>query len=353
MKTTLGLGIIVGPNDAKVLDRCLKSVVGSVFDDIAIVPTAYVWDIEEVARQYTRNIKQFEWRNDFSAARNFSFSLLTTDFVMWLDADDVLPEESYKKLFHLKPQLTKGECIWMPYIYSPTSEFPRERIIHREEGHWVDKVHEYISSLPHVTRRYTDIKVEHRSEAIGNLDRNIKILREIYNSGHATERNIFYLGRDLLISNGKELQDEGEQVLIQYVEKGKGWDEELAAACLFLARHRQKLGDWAGAVAFVEKGMVFNENFAEMYVLMGDSYFEKQDYVNAILWYKKAMELRNLPQSPHNPAFNQFIPADKLSVALYEMGQYKEALSYNAQALKFAPEDTRLLRNKQWMQSKA
>ena len=33
-----------------------------------------------------------KWINDFSAARNFSFSKSTCDFIMWLDADDVISE---------------------------------------------------------------------------------------------------------------------------------------------------------------------------------------------------------------------------------------------------------------------
>lgn len=35
-------------------------------------------------------IKDFPWRDDFSAARNESFSHASMDYCIWLDADDIL-----------------------------------------------------------------------------------------------------------------------------------------------------------------------------------------------------------------------------------------------------------------------
>ncbi len=37
---------------------------------------------------------RFPWIDDFSAARNFALSKCTSDWVLWLDADDILPQES-------------------------------------------------------------------------------------------------------------------------------------------------------------------------------------------------------------------------------------------------------------------
>ena len=43
----------------------------------------------------------FEWVDDFSAARNFAFEKATCDFVMWLDADDVVTDENCRKIKEL------------------------------------------------------------------------------------------------------------------------------------------------------------------------------------------------------------------------------------------------------------
>ena len=80
-------------DEEEVLGRCLESV-KSTADEMIIVDTGSQDRTKEVAAQYTDKIYDFEWKEDFSAARNFSLSKGTKDYLMWLDADDILPEES-------------------------------------------------------------------------------------------------------------------------------------------------------------------------------------------------------------------------------------------------------------------
>ena len=84
-----------------VLGRCLNSVKNLV-DEIIIVDTGSTDKTKDIASLYTDKIYDFKWINDFSAARNYSFSKATKDYIMWLDADDVLLEEDYIKLQDLK-----------------------------------------------------------------------------------------------------------------------------------------------------------------------------------------------------------------------------------------------------------
>ena len=80
-------------NEASVLARCLDSVRGAV-DEIVIADTGSTDETPAIARRYTDMVYPFAWCDDFSAARNFCFSKATGDYLMWLDADDVLPEAS-------------------------------------------------------------------------------------------------------------------------------------------------------------------------------------------------------------------------------------------------------------------
>src|SRR5262245_46878001 len=57
-------------------------------DEIVIVDTGSKDHTKDVARQYTDKLYDFEWIDDFAAARNFSFSKTSHDLVMWLDSDD-------------------------------------------------------------------------------------------------------------------------------------------------------------------------------------------------------------------------------------------------------------------------
>ena len=79
---TLSLCMIV-KNEEQVLDRCLNSFNG-LFDEIIIVDTGSTDKTMEIARKHTTKVFEYPWINDFSAARNYSFSLATSDFIMWL-----------------------------------------------------------------------------------------------------------------------------------------------------------------------------------------------------------------------------------------------------------------------------
>ena len=73
-------------NEAAILSRCLDSVC-DLMDEIIIVDTGSTDDTKAVAAKYTDRIYDFAWNNDFSAARNFSFSLANMDYIYAPDAD--------------------------------------------------------------------------------------------------------------------------------------------------------------------------------------------------------------------------------------------------------------------------
>ena len=95
MTPTIGVGMIV--RDAEgTLNECLSSFADHV-DQIVIVLAGESKDntiqvLQEFCDQHPGDIRveHFDWIDDFSAARNFAFSFLTTDWFCWFDADDVV-----------------------------------------------------------------------------------------------------------------------------------------------------------------------------------------------------------------------------------------------------------------------
>ena len=95
---------MIAKNEEAVLARCLESVQG-VFDHIVIVDTGSTDKTRNVAQKYADITADYRWQNDFAAARNYSFSLSTADYIMWLDADDVLLPTDKDALLSLKARL--------------------------------------------------------------------------------------------------------------------------------------------------------------------------------------------------------------------------------------------------------
>ena len=90
--TTISLCMIV-KNEERVLARCLDSVADLV-DEIIIVDTGSTDATKEIAARYTEQIYDFVWQDDFAAARNFSFSKASMDYIYAPDADEVLDAEN-------------------------------------------------------------------------------------------------------------------------------------------------------------------------------------------------------------------------------------------------------------------
>ena len=74
---TISLCMIV-KNEEKVLARCLDSI-ADLMDEIIIVDTGSSDNTKEIAKKYTDKIYDFAWIDDFSAARNYSFSKATKE----------------------------------------------------------------------------------------------------------------------------------------------------------------------------------------------------------------------------------------------------------------------------------
>ena len=69
-------------NEEKNITDCLDSI-KDVADEIIIVDTGSTDKTKEVVSQYNTQIFDFKWIDDFSAARNFSLSKATGDFILW------------------------------------------------------------------------------------------------------------------------------------------------------------------------------------------------------------------------------------------------------------------------------
>lgn len=91
---------IITKNEAEHLDKCLKSLSAYPFE-IIVVDTGSSDNSKEVARKYTDKVFDFEWINDFSAARNFSISRASHNMIFVLDTDELLVEFDLDKIQQL------------------------------------------------------------------------------------------------------------------------------------------------------------------------------------------------------------------------------------------------------------
>ena len=87
-------------NEARALPGCLRSL-KEVASQIVVVDTGSMDGTVAIAESLGAEVHHFDWIDDFAAARNESIRFATEPWILWLDADELLPEYSIDHLTRL------------------------------------------------------------------------------------------------------------------------------------------------------------------------------------------------------------------------------------------------------------
>lgn len=346
---TLGLSMIV-KNESEVLERALDGIRDAV-DEIVIVDTGSTDNTAEIARRYTDKVYDFEWTNDFSAARNFAISRLSTDYFMWLDADDVVTENTRKAIKRLMRGAVNADIVMLPYVTAtdengnPTFSYYRERIIKNNAGYlWQGAVHEAVELRGNIVRLNKPIlhcKPNGRNSGTRNLD----IYESLIASGKTlTPRERYYYARELFY-NGRTADAAKE--LTVFIDGDGGFNVNKADACLLLSHCFGLLGDKKSALQAALYRFAFTPPDGEGCCRLGALFLDDKDYKTAAYWFDRAWHCK---PDINSGAFVQsdyygFIPLMWLTVCYDRLGDRKKAYSYHLRAKKLRPTDNGVIAN--------
>lgn len=342
-------------NEEKVLGRCLDSICNAV-DEIIITDTGSTDRTKEIAKKYTDLVYDFKWADDFSLARNFSFSKASKDYLMWLDADDVITEENGKALLELKDNLHNEDAVMMKYNTqfdendNPTFLFYRERLVRRDAFiSWRGKVHETIEYKGQPI--YSDIAVNHKSIKTQYSTRNLDIYeKQFQEEQELSPRDTFYFARELYYH---KQYDRAIKMLSEFLDSNQGWYENKIEACKILSLCYNETGKNGYALAALFKSFAYDVPRAEICCLIGNIFMEKDEYENAVFWFETALIL---PKKEKSGGFTDidsygYLPCIQLCVCYDKLKDYKTAEEYNLRAGAYRPDSEAYLQNKAYFQS--
>src|SRR3989338_5500840 len=95
-KQTISLCMIV-KNEEKYLEQCLNSV-KDIADETIIVDTGSTDKTKEIAKKFKARVFDFKWSDDFSEARNESLKHATKEWILVLDADEIIDKNGLEKI---------------------------------------------------------------------------------------------------------------------------------------------------------------------------------------------------------------------------------------------------------------
>jgi len=200
---------LIVKNAEETIVPCLESI-KDVADEIIIVDTGSTDHTLSLIKSFPKvSVFHQDWQDDFSYARNFSFSKASGDLLMWIDADDILPVQSSYQIEFLKFKNLDGlaDGFTCSYQYGNDRNFQVDlsfsnlRIIKKTcYSGWKYKIHEQLDSK--LVKRVSDLDatIFHNKKFVDyqkSILRNAKILKEIVRDENCDSVYYFLYGREL------------------------------------------------------------------------------------------------------------------------------------------------------------
>lgn len=343
-------------NEEDVIGRCLKSV-AELVDEIIVVDTGSTDNTKKIVSEFTNAIYDFEWIDDFGAARNYAFSKASCPYSMWLDADDIFLPIDREIFLKLKSELdTSINAVLMKYNTgfdengNITFSYFRERIIKNNIGmQWVGAVHEVIPTIGKT--QYSECAVTHQKLHPSDPDRNLQIFEKQIESGAKLDlRQQYYYGRELYYH--KRFND-AINVFESFLVDNSGWLENKIDACIHCAYCYYGLGKDIEALEMLFKSFVYDIPRAEVCCNIGKHFFDRATYNQAIYWYERAYTCDLTENQSGFIAADSYgyTPCIQLCVCYSRLGNYNKAIEYNSKAAKYKPNSEAVAHNRIYFSS--
>lgn len=208
---------IITKNEAENLKKCLEALKPYPFE-IVVTDTGSKDNSLEIAGQYTDRVYEFEWINDFSAARNFCISHASHNTILSLDTDEFLRPLDWDVLQRALEEHPKSlGAIELSSCFDVDGETKRqvvrlERLFNRRYYHFVNPIHEVLVPIGHMTASSYNapVSVDHvgyqgsKEKLREKAERDIALIRDEIKSDPENPYLHFQLGQSYMLMRDHE-----------------------------------------------------------------------------------------------------------------------------------------------------
>ncbi|MBF2416397.1 transcriptional anti-repressor GmaR [Listeria seeligeri] len=343
MRPLISICMIV-KNEAHILRQSLASF-RKFTEEIIIVDTGSTDETKKIAKEFTDFVYDFEWTGNFSDARNFAATKATGKWVMAIDADECLEEESYLKL---KKQLKlQNESIYMAQIISFTGEKGRVTTtnhmprIYKNDGTICFRgvIHEQLEAVDKhsIEAGIADVKIYHygyMSEIVekqGKSNRNLRLLEKEVKNNKDSGFVHFNIGQEMNRLGKKE------EALKEFSEAFRLRDDNQYIWAKLSAYHIADLLEqekrYEESLAIIEEARIIWPNVPEFPLKKANILYLSHQLEDAKEIYQSLLETTTIDYQPIvlYEATN-FIPHKMLGHIYLEEKDYTRAMTYFSKA---------------------
>lgn len=325
---TISVCMIV-KNEEQVLARCLDCL-KRIADEIIIVDTGSTDNTKSIAAGYTDKIYDYPWTGDFAAARNFSFSKASMDYIYAADADEVIDEENQRRFLLLKQALLpQVEIVQMKYcnqlehgsVYNFDTEYRGKLYKRLRSFFWTDPIHETVNLEPVVFD--SDVEIIHKP--LEKHDRrDFQAFERLIEKGEYFSKKLLLMyAKELFIAGNSQDFQKAEPFFQKIFQQERSLDEYKAADCV-LAKAAFHQGNLHNFFTVCLKEVADNPP-AEICTLLGMYYEEQKCYQEAAMWYYNGAQQQ---ECILNLKYSTEIPWKGLVSCYEQLGQEELAEEY-------------------------
>ncbi len=346
---TISLCMIVR-DEAEHLEHCLSSAAAAV-DEIIVVDTGSLDDTVSVAKQFDARVISFPWQDDFSLARNAGLDHAKGDWILYLDADEVLDTPAKETLRTIAAHKEFEGFLLQIHNYvgwgdqgatiNPVLRMFRNRPEHRFEG----RIHEQIATSicthrPNAAFHITDVKIHHYGylkEIVKKKDkvmRNFQLLQQILAERPDDPFHLYNIGVEYLRIN------EIEQAIEAFRKARILVDPKVISYAHLLYKYEirclQALNQPQEALLLCEEGISLYPDYTDLHHLRGVIHSTLGNQSEAATSLHRALEIGAAPAGFHTEeGFGTFQTCYALGLLEESNRNYQAAVMWYVKSLQW------------------
>ncbi len=322
---------MITKNEERLIEQCLNSVKG-IIDEVIIIDTGSTDKTKEVANDICKKFCleakffDFKWIDDFSVARNESLKHATKDWILVLDADEVIEK---KDLIKIRDAIENANEIagFSLEQRSYIDKYFEGAIKNNSDFELVKEYPSYISNfLVRLFRNNSGLYFKHR---IHELVEDSIIEKKLKYKKIGVVLHHFGSIKDAESVNGK-VEQYSKIILKQLEDEPENPRYNYQTARMYLSQN-----DFVNALKYFEKTAKINPNYKLVLSEIAKIYLQMNDKNRAIEYFKKSIK-----HNSDNPS-----PANNLAVAYMSIGKFEHAKKILEEQLKKHPNNKALRYN--------
>lgn len=372
--TAICLCLII-KNEEKNLSRCLDSV-KDLINELVLIDTGSTDKSLKIAESYKKQYKQidfriyqFQWSDNFAEVRNYALKKVKSDWILSMDADEILDSSSIPEIKQIISQQDALACLVNIKHYI---DIKKAYSLHIQKFHklfrnhpdisYKREIHEQISdSIEDILKNEcqwqiinSEINIIHYGWHYENISpdkfqRNIRVINKALENKELSNHEKIFLQANLAHNYfGLNQLDDAGKIYQQIIENAFSLNDQKILRLntmanvymnLFTIFQREKSDDKSREI--LEKALYYFPELPTLHYMMANLLLEKKEYRDALEYFANCLRLNEdkaySRYIPFNMNLLDIIPMCGIAFIHIKLGNNDIAIKYLRKVLKISP----------------